>query len=218
MPKHLKDDNVIPSVSEIPSFLTSMRHPRRNRAVSVGPQSEADAYEALAYREKRRRESISSLGATSPPIKESNGSTGYFDYAKPNNQSLKVPTSGLLPTPASSNLALYEQMMGSGAAVYTPPTPMSDAAYANSSISRRASHDRRQNEKEEREIFSNLEKPRVRYDVEVITKLIVYTGKEWRSPMHVFPLTALTGIAWWAVEGNPIVFEIIGLGFGTQIG
>jgi hypothetical protein len=34
-----------------------MRHPRR-RAISVGPQSEADAYETLAYREKRRRESI----------------------------------------------------------------------------------------------------------------------------------------------------------------
>ena len=36
-----------------------------------------------------------------------------------------------------------------------------------------------QYEQEEREMFSNLEKPRVRYDVEVITKLIVYTGKKF---------------------------------------
>ena len=69
--------------------------------------------------------------------------------------------------------------MGSGTAVYTPPTPISDAAYPNNSVSRSASEDRRQNEEEERQIFSKLEKPRVRYDVEVITKLIVYTGMRW---------------------------------------
>jgi hypothetical protein len=44
-------------------------------------------------------------------------------------------------------------------------------------------------------MFSKLQKPRVRYDVEVVTKLIVYSG-----------------IAWLAVEGNPILFELIGLG------
>lgn len=58
MPGRLDDHDVIPNFSEIPSLLTSIRHPRR-RAVSIGPQSEADAYETLAYREKRRRESTS---------------------------------------------------------------------------------------------------------------------------------------------------------------
>lgn len=38
-------------------------------------------------------------------------------------------------------------------------------------------NDASQDEKEEREMFSKLEKPRVRYDVEVMTKLIVYSGK-----------------------------------------
>jgi len=38
---------------------------------------------------------------------------------------------------------------------------------------------RKREEKEDRELFSGLEKPRVRYDVEVGTKLIVYTGKLW---------------------------------------
>ncbi len=57
------------------------------------------------------------------------------------------------------------------AALYTPSTPGSGPS------SRRPSAERRQDEKEEREMFSKLEKPRVRYDVEVITKLVVYTGK-----------------------------------------
>ena len=46
-----------------------------------------------------------------------------------------------------------------------------------------------------KELFAHLLKPRVRYDVEVVTKLIVYSG-----------------IAFFAVEGNPIIFELIGLG------
>jgi hypothetical protein len=35
----------------------------------------------------------------------------------------------------------------------------------------------RSNELDEKEMFSRLEKPRVRYDVEVVTKLVVYAGK-----------------------------------------
>lgn len=68
VPKDLKiDENVFPSVSEIPSFLTSIRHPGRSRSVSIGPQSQADAYETLAYRDKKRRESLSSPNTTSAP-------------------------------------------------------------------------------------------------------------------------------------------------------
>lgn len=54
----------------------------------------------------------------------------------------------------------------------------------------------RENEDEERDrnMFSQLEPPRVRYDVEVITKLVVYAG-----------------IAWLAVEGNPLLFEQLGI-------
>nr|KMM66312.1 hypothetical protein CPAG_02651 [Coccidioides posadasii RMSCC 3488] len=46
----------------------------------------------------------------------------------------------------------------------------------------------------EEEMFSMITKPRVRYDVEVVTKLIVYSG-----------------IAWLAVEVNPILFHFLGL-------
>ena len=56
VPVQQKDDNVFPSVTEIPSLIASIRHPRKSRSVSIGPQSEADAYETLAYREQRRKD------------------------------------------------------------------------------------------------------------------------------------------------------------------
>ena len=61
------------------------------------------------------------------------------------------------------------------ALLYKPLTS-GEALITNGTINRRLSDDRRQYEKENKEMFSKLEKPRVRYDVEVITKLIVYSG------------------------------------------
>lgn len=48
-------------------------------------------------------------------------------------------------------------------------------------------------------MFLKLQRPRVRYDVEVVTKLIVYAG-----------------IGWIAVEGGTMVFELIGLGMAVK--
>ena len=173
VPGQLKDDNVIPEVSDIPSLLTSFRHPRRSRSVSIGPQSEADAYETLAYREKRRRESTRERATNTPRIDEKNAIPDYFAMTTSNSAS-KRPTAHLLPTPAYSNGDLAQSMLGAENALYTPLTPGSQSS-ANGS--RRPSQERRQYEREEREMFSKLEKPRVRYDVEVITKLIVYAGR-----------------------------------------
>jgi len=64
-------------------------------------------------------------------------------------------------------------MWGTGTASQTPSMSFSGEA---TGMHRSASADRRQDEREEREMFSKLEKPRVRYDVEVVTKLIVYAG------------------------------------------
>lgn len=36
----------------------------------MGPQSQADAYETLAYREKRRRESLSEVALVTPKLVE----------------------------------------------------------------------------------------------------------------------------------------------------
>jgi hypothetical protein len=136
-PKKHKDDNVIPSISEIPALLGSLR---RRRAVSIGPQSAADAYETLAYREKRRRDSHS------------------------------VPPASPLAPP----LDTYESMMGTGFDSRLA-SPLPDISGIGPPTADPA--DAIQLERSEQEMFSRLEKPRVRYDVEVVTKLIVYSGK-----------------------------------------
>ena len=193
----------MPSVSDLPSLFQSIRHPKKSRSISIGPQSAADAYETLAYREKRRRQSRSESMAPNPSLKERGTSQkplpDFFAITTSNSASGSHPTAGL-PTPANSNLDLHWSMTEAEMALYTPLTPGSLVAGSDSS-SRQPSAERRQDEKEEREMFSKLEKPRVRYDVEVITKLIVYTG-----------------IAWISVEGAPLLFDAIGLGIKDQPG
>ncbi|KAK2763300.1 hypothetical protein FQN54_009936 [Arachnomyces sp. PD_36] len=186
VPGQLKDDNVLPNMSDIPSILTSIRHPRR-RAISVGPQSEADAYETLAYREKRRRESTSSDRRSpsghraSPPVEQSQASPRSSPLANDRVQS---------PVRTTSKLHEYEHMMGTGTPRYSPeitttgttsPNPVPIIEYGPDG-------------QDEKEMFLKITKPRVRYDVEVVTKLIVYSG-----------------IALLAVEFNPILFDLVGL-------
>ncbi|KAI9787147.1 MAG: hypothetical protein M1839_003382 [Geoglossum umbratile] len=199
VPAHLKDDNVIPSVSELPSLITSIRHPRK-RAVSIGPQSAADAYETLAYRDKRRRESISSMGALTPtrgPDGDQDSKSGYFSPPTSPGGSGSFAASTMSQAPPSGKLPLlskvgaYEQKMGTGTISASPTTGVASTTDGAND---------REEEREEREMFLRLEKPRVRYDVEVVTKLIVYSG-----------------IGWIAVEVNPILFEILGLGMGRQL-
>jgi hypothetical protein len=62
----------------------------------------------------------------------------------------------------------YEKMMGTGEVVTTPAAEDDriDIFVTNT-----------EDGLGEREMFSQLIKPRVRYDVEVITKLVVYTGE-----------------------------------------
>ncbi len=125
VPKQHSGDNVLPSVSEIPSLF------RRKRAISIGPQSEADAYETLAYRERRR---AASLSAGDEPIVDER----------------------------DSELSTYERMMGTGFGK-EPNGQITADNPARKAL-------------EEKAMFSRLQKPRVRYDVEVVTKLIVYSG------------------------------------------
>ena len=76
---------------------------------------------------------------------------------------------------------------------------------------RSPSEDRRQDAKDDIQMFEKLQKPRVRYDVEVITKLIVYGGKLLKARSFWKELIDV-GIAWIAVEGGPILFYLTGLG------
>lgn len=171
------DDNLIPPASELPHKLMNLAHPRK-RSVSVGPQSAADAYETLAYRNRRRRESVNSMdggvpeGATWSPSPQSKPQTPALE--KTEHQLLGA---NLLPTPLQSRVHSYEQMMGTGnvdAVSLTPPESDVDNA---GDVQLRQTLTDEENENEKREIFMLLTKPRVRYDVEVVTKLIVYSGK-----------------------------------------
>jgi hypothetical protein len=134
-------------------MVESIRHPTtRGRSVSIGPQSAADAYETLAYRERRRRESMGSNHD------ESSSDKYQQDY---------VGKTAQVSGSQQSALREHEQMMSlDGEAVMSPleqngkePFPAVQSG-----------------ELEEKDVFSQIVKPRVRYDVEVVTKLVVYTG------------------------------------------
>ncbi|KAJ5328637.1 Phosphatidic acid phosphatase type 2/haloperoxidase [Penicillium brevicompactum] len=172
VPTNLKDHDVLPNISDIPNLMATMRHPRR-RAISVGPQSEADAYETLAYREKRRRESQSGGNRASPVAEGEN---------KPNGT----------PVLSRKNTTLddYEEMMGRG----SPSSSAVDVS-PKEHLTPFPSLDFEAGKRDEKEVFSQIKKPRVRYDVEVVTKLIVYAG-----------------IPWVVVEVAPLLFHLIGLG------
>jgi len=180
VPKQRDDDNLIPPVREIPNLLSNFR---RRRGVSVGPQSEADAYETMAYREKRRQDSLTSNGVISPVI-VSSADDGSATYIPGSPTSVESPT-----RKRSRSIEEYKNMMG---APISPRLRPQTGFARGTIVTTNAESTAR--EMDEKELFSNLQKPRVRYDVEVITKLIVYSG-----------------IAWLAVEGNPILFDLLGL-------
>lgn len=199
VPPLRRDDNVIPSASDIPDLINTVRQ-RHGRAVSIGPQSAADAYETIAYRREQRRRSLSGSSEMGPisPVRES--SKSEFQ----NTASREVGT-GTGPLHVASRKPIHHY-----SAVNAPPTPTDIDLQANSVNdflepfpSFDAEYDEaKEEENERREIFGRLEKVRVRYDVEVVTKLIVYSG-----------------IAWLAIEAIPIWFEYTGLGisFGTGV-
>ncbi|KAI9840829.1 MAG: hypothetical protein M1838_003888 [Thelocarpon superellum] len=182
VPSHVKDDNVIPSVSEFPSLLQAMRHPRK-RAVSVGPQSAADAYETLAHREKRRRESVSQADPVSPILEMSedlpNRRTSLSMPASPSikptamgysTMSMQPILGGISPA-TNGNVESYDFSKKQAEALQPILGALSPVTREKEDAARES------NEREDHEMFSRLERPRVRYDVEIVTKLIVYAGK-----------------------------------------
>lgn len=182
VPTLRKDDKLIPQASEIPAMISNFRNARRS-SVSIGPQSEADARELIANRERRRRVSRSVPGSKSRSSSKANVATTVIDIPTPVEE--KTPeeaTSYLVAGEAHRRPLLHVNTVDP--VLLTPPT--SDASGSSDSG--------KEDEKNDRQMFSSLEKPRIRYDVEVITKLVVYAG-----------------IAWLAVEGNPLMFERLAL-------
>lgn len=201
----LRTDNVLPTMSDFPHFVKTLRAPARGRSVSIGPQSAADAYEALAYRERRRRESIGSNGSVKshPDLRERFHADGAM-------LGEAEPTQSPATAGKSTALADYEQQMGQGRVIFTrsksdfvrsrpdrspsPATPMVREEPEEEQGEMFFVQRTEQDELGEREMFEQLVKPRVRYDVEVVTKLVVYTGKSglfffFPSFPFLFPLT-----------------------------
>ncbi|KAI2632214.1 PAP2-domain-containing protein [Hypoxylon sp. NC1633] len=179
IPLRLRVDNVMPNVSDLPGLFTAVRHPGRGRSVSVGPQSAADAYETLAYRDRRRRESVGT--ENSPSAQDTQGGGGAPVLSR---------SSAVSGVQQHSRPSDFEKLMGEGTVVVSP-TETSTGEEPDLYVGQ-------QDELGEREVFSKLVKPRVRYDVEVVTKLVVYCG-----------------IGWLAVEIIPVLLEVIpGLGAG----
>ncbi|KAF4452494.1 hypothetical protein F53441_4699 [Fusarium austroafricanum] len=177
VPTGSRIDTLFPSPSDFPRMVESIRNPTtRGRSVSIGPQSAADAYETLAYRERKRRESVSSNHSLKSKSSNLELQTAHEDHSGKGAQA-----SGSQPR----RIVEYEQMMGSGEVVTTPAADDDRVEIFVTGT---------EDGLGEREMFSQLIKPRVRYDVEVVTKLVVYTG-----------------IAWFAVAIIPIMFEIVGL-------
>ena len=197
IPPRLRVDNVMPSVSDIPQLITSMRHPGRGRSVSVGPQSAADAYETLAYRERRRRESIEDINNNAVGLRSkdsvqdlgSGGGTTLGDKGRTPSQNRNGgATGGSLHQHQhigwDDKVREFERQMGEGTVLVGSPVASVENSNGNGNARPGGAEEpdlyvSQQNEDDlgEREVFSKLVKPRVRYDVEVITKLVVYAGE-----------------------------------------
>lgn len=163
VPPLRKDDNVLPAALDIPFMLSTIRNPRRRR-ISVGPQSEADARELLASREQRRQASRS---RSRPKNKEQT-------RLPPTAENSLSPESDL-PKESASMAEQNKTAISSASLRVNPSTPtLLTPPVSDTEIQ---SDSGKEDEKKDREMFSALEKPRIRYDVEVITKLIVYAGR-----------------------------------------
>ncbi|KAK1250518.1 hypothetical protein MKX08_010521 [Trichoderma sp. CBMAI-0020] len=171
-------DTLFPTASDFPRMVESIRHPTtRGRAVSIGPQSAADAYETLAYRERQRRDSIGSNSSLK-------GKSNLLDLDEEDeDKSGKgAQTSGVQKPAYKEN----EPSRGPN------DVPAMQGGAENGSLD---AYLTMENAREEKEMFSQLVRPRVRYDVEVVTKLVVYSG-----------------ISWLTVAAIPVLFYFIGLG------
>lgn len=159
-------------------MLSAFRHPRK-RAISIGPQSEADAREFIANREHKRRQSRSSQDGSSPRpqlVKPQGGSNYTSSLEKDNTTQSRHAE--IQPVSGSSHPTFDEhaEYLSAGAVkpeqtqLLTPPA--SDNGHSSDTA-----REEKEDEERDHQMFLALEKPRVRYDVEVVTKLVIYAGK-----------------------------------------
>ncbi|KAK8038738.1 PAP2 superfamily protein [Apiospora rasikravindrae] len=154
IPLRLQVDNVLPNVSDFPNFVNNIRKGGRGRSVSIGPQSAADAYETLAYRDRRRRESNTSNTSRGLRSKESVASLrGVSPSPITPSDEKSGAKSSAISSGHQNKLGDYERMMGEGTVLVTPSAQEGDDPTLVIGS---------QDELSEREVFAQLIKPRVR--------------------------------------------------------
>ena len=150
-------DTLFPRASDFPRMVESIRHPTtRGRSVSIGPQSAADAYETLAYRERQRRDSMNS----NPSLRSK---SSLVDISSKDEDS-----SGKTAQTSGAQKPLAQQAREQGG-----------EKNGNVIFGENGNPDiviEQEDELNEKEVFAQVTRPRVRYDVEVVTKLVVYAG------------------------------------------
>jgi len=151
----LKDDNVLPHVADVAKAVKSIRGPGRGRAVSVGPQSAADAYETLAWRERKRRESLS---------RERNALKSKKSVGELQKGEQQVECRQVSGVRSGGRKEEFEQ----GEVV---------EVVSEGELELEEEEEEEEELLDEKDVFSRVVKPRVRYDVEVVTKLVVYAGE-----------------------------------------
>jgi hypothetical protein len=204
-------------------MLSNLRHPRK-RGISVGPQSEADAREFIANRERKRRESRSSTDGNQsrPQLVKPPGGSFYIsnlrdesdatDQRRHENSSGSFGVATPLATPDQKDELLKPDPFNT--LPLTPPA--SDCG--NGSDAGREDKEEREDAEQDHKMFLALARPRVRYDVEVVTKLVIYAGMNCSCKRERARLTSTQvslGLQWKVilcslrslVLANPTCFE-----------
>lgn len=157
-------DDTLPNLQELPALIHNFS--RRTRSDSVGPQSAADVYETLAHREKGRGESTDSISTTAAAIHKRGGGIDVVGF-KVNNY--------------EGEMSMERVESAEGHAEAIRGVEVVSGKLPGGTVDGYGIEDRR----EEAEIFMRIEKPRVRYDVEVVTKLFVYSGEFSRPQVEM---------------------------------
>jgi hypothetical protein len=204
VPQLKRDDNVLPSASDVGQMLGEVRK-RRGRAISIGPQSMADAREVIAYRQEARRRERSASTDRGHDRRPSQSRLTMSPTAVEFNDGNTSPGARKGSTHSRNSSTVVANISTTTGAQMTSRHSSNPNAAANASSmdfqvaekneDEQSEQDAKADADERRAIFSGLPRVRARYDVEVVTKLIVYAG-----------------IGWWAREGCPAVFELLGFG------
>lgn len=179
VPTLRKDDNVIPSASEIPAMITSLRNPRK-RTVSIGSQSQADVYEAVAYREWRRNSQSAPPGLHERTGRAASDAGSHTErHEKAISRELHMNGTEF----QSESLAHDHEPCASREEVTRAQlddegNPSRETANGYHTVETLNTAGDKAADKQG---FHKIHVPRVRYDVEVVTKLVVYTGMKVES-------------------------------------